>query len=168
MPRKPIDHTGDRFGRLVVVTEGPRTKPTRSDTRGRIQWACLCDCGAEVLVDGASLRRTGGTRSCGCLAREKASATCVMRNWTGDAATYSAVHQRIRSSRGAASDHPCEDCGSPAEDWSYRGGCPDERIEPRKGLLMPFSLNPTLYDPRCKTCHRNFDRPSPCNSHRDT
>jgi hypothetical protein len=54
MPKK-IDLTGKRFGRWTVIAYA-----------GRSRWSCECDCGARVIVDGASLRR-GRTKSCGCL-----------------------------------------------------------------------------------------------------
>lgn len=58
------DLTGRRFGRLTVVA------PTSSrDRRGCIRWKCICDCGQETEVSGASLVQ-GCTLSCGCLKRE--------------------------------------------------------------------------------------------------
>lgn len=62
---KFIDLTGVKFGRLAVIKQAGRNK------RGQIVWSCECDCGKEVVVCGASLRR-GNTRSCGCLQRERA------------------------------------------------------------------------------------------------
>jgi hypothetical protein len=62
----PIDLRKQRFGRLTVITQAPRRK-------GRVYWACLCDCGNLIdSVQTASLRN-GTTKSCGCLARELAS-----------------------------------------------------------------------------------------------
>lgn len=54
---------GDRFNRLVVIEKAdlPRLK-------GR--WHCLCDCGARSIVHYWQLH-TGGTKSCGCLTRER-------------------------------------------------------------------------------------------------
>lgn len=50
---------GTRFGRLVVTGYEPAKRGYR----------CLCDCGTETVVQVGSLVN-GGTRSCGCLARE--------------------------------------------------------------------------------------------------
>ena len=36
------------------------------------KWHCLCKCGAELDVDTRNLR-SGHTKSCGCLQKEKAS-----------------------------------------------------------------------------------------------
>jgi hypothetical protein len=51
------DLMGMRFGRLVVVAY-----------LGHKRWLCKCDCGNEVIVYSANLRRLDNhrTRSCGC------------------------------------------------------------------------------------------------------
>lgn len=56
---KRIDLTGQRFGRLTVIKEAGR------DKRNNVMWACKCDCGVSVVVNGRSLR-LGHTKSCGC------------------------------------------------------------------------------------------------------
>lgn len=58
------DIMGQRFGRLVVTE--PSSKRTK--TKGAY-WKCLCDCGNEVVVISANLKR-GHTKSCGCLSKE--------------------------------------------------------------------------------------------------
>lgn len=60
---KLIDITGQRFGRLVVLNDAGRTD------QGKAKWRCRCDCGAEIITRGSSLRN-GATRSCGCLDRD--------------------------------------------------------------------------------------------------
>ena len=54
---KPIDLTGQRFGKLTVLQECYRKK--------NVYWSCACDCGNKTIVMGASLRN-GHTISCGC------------------------------------------------------------------------------------------------------
>ena len=61
--QKPIDLTGKRFGKLVVLSRAKNNKD------GRAMWLCACDCGNERIVSGKSLRN-GHTQSCGCLSRE--------------------------------------------------------------------------------------------------
>jgi hypothetical protein len=56
--------TGQRFGKLTVLVRD-------GTAHGAASWHCRCDCGREVTVMGTSLR-TGNTRSCGCLRRERA------------------------------------------------------------------------------------------------
>lgn len=62
-----IDHTGERFGRLVAQKFIPgEPKP---------KWKCICDCGSVTFVVASSLVR-GDSQSCGCLAGEiRGSAT---------------------------------------------------------------------------------------------
>ena len=71
--------------------------------------------------------------------------------WKGDDAGYQAAHLRL----GRAADHPCTDCGTLAAHWSYIGGAPDERPSKRG---VPYSTDPTYYQPRCVTCHHHFDQ----------
>lgn len=54
-----IDMTDKRFGSLVVIDQASST------TRGHAVWNCQCDCGTELAVTGARLRR--GKTHCGCL-----------------------------------------------------------------------------------------------------
>jgi len=62
-----IDITGVRFGKLVVLCFSHINKS------GNACWNCQCDCGKVAIVSGRHLRRrNGGTRSCGCLHKEKA------------------------------------------------------------------------------------------------
>lgn len=54
-----LNLTGQRFGKLVVITEAGR-KPNNS-----VLWQCQCDCG-ELHLAGADVLRTGRCTSCGC------------------------------------------------------------------------------------------------------
>ena len=59
-----IDLTGQRFGRLTVVS--------RCESRGNMSvWKCKCDCGNVTDVYANNLRR-GKTQSCGCYRLESA------------------------------------------------------------------------------------------------
>lgn len=60
--RKPIDMTGQKFGRLTVLRLAE--KPYKSPL-----WVCICDCGIQTVVDGRNLR-SGNSSSCGCLKKE--------------------------------------------------------------------------------------------------
>ena len=63
LPKRSIDITGQRYGRLVALG------PVGLDAQGNIVWRCSCDCGKTTRV--ASMRmRSGHTKSCGCLSRE--------------------------------------------------------------------------------------------------
>jgi hypothetical protein len=80
--------------------------------------------------------------------------------------TYTSAHRMLRRVRGAASDLTCIDCGRQADEWSYRGDCPDElsEIRERDGRAMLYTLDLSMYDPRCKSCHVKRDGPEsrPC------
>lgn len=57
------DLTGQRFGRLTVVSRAPN--------RGRATtWNCLCDCGNEVIIRACDMK-SGRSRSCGCFRKEE-------------------------------------------------------------------------------------------------
>jgi 5-methylcytosine-specific restriction endonuclease McrA len=69
------DLTGQRFSRLIAI----EVNPERSKETGRTHWVCQCDCGNISVVRGDFLR-TGNTKSCGCLQRER----CILsgeKNW---------------------------------------------------------------------------------------
>lgn len=76
--------------------------------------------------------------------------------WRGDDLSYTAAHYRVTQRRGRASRHACLDCSAPAQEWSYIGGCPREKRDPLRG--SPYSPNPEMYVPRCKSCHTKLDR----------
>lgn len=64
------DLTGQRFGRLVLLSLDPEpyTSPSGKKTR---RWICRCDCGTELSVLQNALTGKTGTRSCGCVRNEK-------------------------------------------------------------------------------------------------
>lgn len=62
---KARDITGQRFGRLLVISKGPNSQGKNRLT----QWNCVCDCGAARLVSTMNLVR-GRAKSCGCLHKE--------------------------------------------------------------------------------------------------
>ncbi len=83
---KPIDLTGKRFGRLIVV------RFARKNKFGLLYWSCLCDCGEKRVVRGNDLRG-GISKSCGCFQREQAS------NWTSKNKTRHGHSRKDKSSR---------------------------------------------------------------------
>jgi hypothetical protein len=65
-----IDLTGKRFGRLAVISFGGISHRSASRPHGKPTWACVCDCGTDVTILGASLL-SGITTSCGCFRIEQ-------------------------------------------------------------------------------------------------
>ena len=57
---RPADITGQRFGKLTVISF------IRRDGNSQSYWSCLCDCGKTVVTRLSSLR-AGVCKSCGCL-----------------------------------------------------------------------------------------------------
>lgn len=84
-----IDVTGQKFGRLTVLT--------RSQNKGtRAFWDCICDCGNHKTVEGKKLRN-GHTQSCGCYRKDK----CYLNGFVeihGQSRTkgYQRYHSRLR------------------------------------------------------------------------
>jgi hypothetical protein len=70
--------------------------------------------------------------------------------------TYTAMHRRVKAKRGKASNYQCP-CGAQARQWSYDHSDPDQVWEMMGGYLLPYSLDPALYDPLCTFCHRRRD-----------
>lgn len=60
-----VDITGRRYGRLTVL--GRSGAKEKNST-----WRCRCECGNECVVQYGNLK-SGHTKSCGCLSREKSA-----------------------------------------------------------------------------------------------
>ena len=63
---KFIDLSGQKFSRLLVLSVASRGK--------KVKWLCKCSCGNETLVVADQLK-SGHTKSCGCLQKEKVKIT---------------------------------------------------------------------------------------------
>lgn len=63
---KLIDLTGQRFGRLTVISKQGVAKD------GGTLWMCKCDCGQTIVTKSGNLR-SGHTRSCGCFMKMRIS-----------------------------------------------------------------------------------------------
>lgn len=59
------DRTGQRFGKLVVLSRA------ENSPSGRVKWLCQCDCGG-TRVTAAYKLVSGASKSCGCLNVEHA------------------------------------------------------------------------------------------------
>ena len=64
MPRKALDLTGRKFGRLTAVETIGKTKT------GNFIWHCTCECGCTKDVAAGNLC-SNAIKSCGCLTRER-------------------------------------------------------------------------------------------------
>lgn len=70
---KLIDLTGQRFGRLAVLSRAENT------VHRKTRWLCNCDCGNTKIVTGVELRK-GDTKSCGCLRKEVSSKNATVKH----------------------------------------------------------------------------------------
>ena len=113
-----LNMTQRTFGRLTVL------RRDGSNRRHCALWLCVCRCGAEVVVNGHNLR-SGHSRSCGCLQRERA-------------AQANAKHGHASKKNGVTVEYNCwagmiYRCENPnVKDWKYYGGrgikvCPEWR-----------------------------------------
>lgn len=90
MPKK-LDLTGQRFGRLIALKEGPRNKNNRTT------WVCKCDCGKEKTILTTQLTR-GTTQSCGCLQKERTRLANQSENLIGQKYGRLTVVERLPNS----------------------------------------------------------------------
>lgn len=131
MPQQAVDMTGQRVGRLLIVSRAENTKQNKA------QWLCRCDCGNEVIVSRRSLK-DASTTSCGCYQREAAAAkhrthgmkkTRLYRIWSG-------MKDRCFNSRGKYFDRygkvgrtMCDEWANSFEafyEWAMSNGYSDE------------------------------------------
>lgn len=94
MPRAIELSAGDRFGRLTVAS-----RANSSPNRPGLHFHVRCDCGAELVVAGRSLR-TGNSQSCGCLRLERVRAALTTHGesargkWTPEFQTWASMRRR--------------------------------------------------------------------------
>ena len=125
---------GQRFNELTVIKW----------VDGR--WLCSCSCGSECRARSYELT-TGLIKTCG--ARR--------RHLSADVG-YGTAHERVRAFRGSAAEHMCVDCGGNAAQWSYNHSDPEEIVSTESYADgLPYSVDPSYYDPRCVSCHKRFD-----------
>lgn len=103
---KFVDETGNRHGRWTVLGHA-KDHPKK----GKAYWRCRCDCGNVRVVAGPNLRN-GGSKSCGCLRRERASEVNTI-DLTGSSYGKLTALRRVENDRHGASRWLCKcDCGN--------------------------------------------------------
>jgi len=93
---RKIDLTGQRFGRLVVISEN--TKKKKHD----IYWWCQCDCGEITCAQGNNLK-SGHKKSCGCLSMESRTKHNFYK--TNTYSTWQAMKSRCQNPKNRAFKH---------------------------------------------------------------
>jgi hypothetical protein len=102
--------SGVRVGRLTLLR---KTAPLYSRSgRRRTCWLCRCDCGREAAILAQSLRcalisAQGGSRSCGCLAKDRATRHGEISNNrpSPEYAAWLAAKKRCSNPRNASFTH---------------------------------------------------------------
>lgn len=84
-----INEIGNTYGRLTVTEPG-------AVVNEQMTWLCTCECGTTTVVPGGALRRQNGTRSCGCLTRERVSESNTVH---GDSSPRTPTYNSWRSMR---------------------------------------------------------------------
>ena len=102
---KLIDETGNRYGRLTVLSRA-------ENAGGKVTWLCKCICGKTTVVYGVNLR-SGNTKSCGCLQPDRASESQTVDE-TGNRYGRLTVLERAGSKRRQAQWLCRCDCGNTA------------------------------------------------------
>ncbi len=98
MARAPKDRTGEKRGKLTIVSELPsRSTSWCKNIRG---WRCKCDCGNTTVVWANNLN---ATISCGCVRAEQLAKRRATPEWKAAQrlGTIKAIH---RKQRGAVDD----------------------------------------------------------------
>lgn len=107
MPRRPLDLTGRRFGKLVAVKRTDIREHNRA-----AKWLCHCDCGGYIYVDASNLL-AGHYRSCGCLRGKpsKPPDTYPAREdcWAYDKASCKCLNEMFCVTRGKCKFYDTED-----------------------------------------------------------
>ena len=105
---KFIDLTGKTFNRLTVLYK------TEKRQGKEIVWHCKCECGNECDIVGSSIR-TGRTKSCGCLKKEKDKQT--KNTWydlTNQKFNHLTALKKVESDKYGHARWECKcDCGNP-------------------------------------------------------
>ena len=133
------DLTGQRFGRLLVLS----AEPPGADRR--IRWRCRCDCGNETIVNSSHHLTSGNTKSCGCLHRDSARERHIVHGGKGTRlyTIWKNARQRCRNpkttdfylygARGVQFSPVWDDFGA-FRDWAIANGYQEsltlDRIDP--------------------------------------
>lgn len=141
-----VNLIGDKYGRLTVV-EFVKLENHKT------YWKCVCDCGLTVIAKGNNLR-SGNTKSCGCLHREKvaemgkrntahgeshSSRTRLYTIWCGMRQRCNNPNREAYHLYGGKGVKLCEEWNdySAFKEWAMCHGYEDnlsiDRIDPSKG-----------------------------------
>lgn len=141
MARQAIDMTGERYGKLTVISRAENTKANKA------QWLCRCDCGNYKIITRHSLMQN--TKSCGCSKGEFISQrmkthgmkkTRLYRIWSGmkdRCLNPKSKYWNAYGGRGITIFQDWIDSFESFRDWAYQSGYSEkltiDRIDNNKG-----------------------------------
>lgn len=118
------DLTGQRFGRLTVLSCIQKAHTDENGAQVRTLWACMCDCGVECCA-GSNDLKVGHTLSCGCLKIEMQTTHGLSRD--PFYSTWAGIRSRIRNpshdsypnygGRNLGMEPEWEDCFQDFREW---------------------------------------------------
>lgn len=141
-----VNLVGEKYGRLTVVEFVKLQKH-------KTYWKCVCDCGLTVIATGNNLR-SGNTKSCGCLKRERTmkmgqdntkhgeshgNRTRLYTIWCGMRQRCTNPNREAYPLYGGKGVKVCEEWNeySNFKEWAMANGYADnlsiDRIDPSKG-----------------------------------
>ena len=95
--RRALDLFGQRFGMLSVIARAET--PQQGPDRGKVHWACKCDCGCFTAVTAYALRQ-GSALNCGCVEPETPKRSPILRELITMRATLDRIDLRDEQLRG--------------------------------------------------------------------
>jgi hypothetical protein len=146
---KPVDLSGQKFGRLLVLGAVGQTKWRNT------LFECKCDCGV-IKVVGRRTLVAGSTKSCGCLKVENDKSRVGPKSPTFNPLLTAEDRKKFRGAPGLAawrtlikSKGKCEVCTSPEslvahhiESWK---NSPELRTEPTNGACLCFDCHTSFH-----------------------
>lgn len=117
------DEVGNRYGRLLVVKE-----LDEKDNDNRRLYLCQCDCGNYIKTTGKRLR-SGITKSCGCLQKEKALETLKTKTSLGNTIGVDLIGKRFGKLTVIKEVEPIiRKSGKPVRQWLCQCDCGNQVI----------------------------------------
>lgn len=157
---KKEDITGQKFNRLTAISY------SHTDKNRYLIWLFSCVCGNEIKTTVSSVR-TGKTKSCGCLKKEKIGNLnrrhnkCRNRNYSGSYRSWCAMKNRCGKDKNYLEITYCDDWESFKNFYRDMGDRPEkhslDRIDSSKGYSKD-NCRWSTYQQQCRNSRK------PCNN----
>ena len=156
--RSLIDHTGERFGRLVVLSRAEDY--VAPNGKHHVMWLCQCDCGNQTIVDVGDLI-DGHTQSCGCFRTDSLRENSTTHGGSHDRLykVYANMKNRCYNANGddyayygARGIRICDEWLSDYsvfKKWAYENGY-DENAEKGKCTIDRIDVNGNYEPSNCR------------------